>query len=122
MNYNNYESKIVEMFGVALIGWPAGPVRNPGSIGGRPQVTALLEKLQSGTCYWTKLTEDELDQRISDNQARAAAGEPIYKPRRSRKPKGKSAAVIEDSDEDSGKQSDNPRGDDEDEDEDEDMD
>jgi hypothetical protein len=115
-NYNNYEGKIVETFGVALEGWPKGVVQNPGSVGWRPQVTVLLKALQSSTCHWTKLTANELDQRILDNQAQAAAGEPVYKPRRGRKPKGKSATVVEDSDEDSGK-SDSPCDDD-----DEDMD
>ena len=103
MNYNNYEGKIIKTFGVTLKGWPKGAVQNPGAIGGWPQVTVLLKTLQSSTCRWTKLTADELDQHILDNQAWAATGEPIYKPHWSRKPKGKSATVVEDSDEDSGK-------------------
>lgn len=33
MNYANYESKIVEELGVALIGWPGdGKVENPGGL------------------------------------------------------------------------------------------
>jgi hypothetical protein len=34
MNYDNYEMKIVEKYGVALKGWPTGQVRNPGKVGG----------------------------------------------------------------------------------------
>jgi hypothetical protein len=102
MNYDNYEAKIVEEYGVCLEGWPVGKVRNPGTIGGRRYVTTLLDALNSGTCYWTRLGREELKQRISDNKARAAAGEEVYKRRQARKQKAKSAEVIDDDDDDDG--------------------
>jgi hypothetical protein len=35
MNYNNYEVRIVEKYGVELVGWPCERgICNPGSVGG----------------------------------------------------------------------------------------
>lgn len=101
MNYQNYEGNIVEEYGVCLEGWPVGNVRNPGLIGGRTYVEKLLGALESGTCYWTRLTQEELAQRISDNHARAEAGEKVYRPRKARQSKKvKSAALADEDDED----------------------
>jgi hypothetical protein len=95
MNYDNYERKIVEQHGVALEGWPVGRIRNPGSIGGRDAVMKLLESLNSRDCHWKILSAAELEDRIADNQARAKAGEDVYKVRRSRKSNVKSAARVD---------------------------
>ncbi|KIM59744.1 hypothetical protein SCLCIDRAFT_125618, partial [Scleroderma citrinum Foug A] len=82
MNYDNYERKVVEWFGVELIGWPTDllPIRNPGHIGGRDQVQKLLNALTTKASYWKKLSEEELRRRIVLNGERQARGENVYKP------------------------------------------
>ncbi|KAI6039752.1 hypothetical protein EDC04DRAFT_2603024 [Pisolithus marmoratus] len=47
MNYDNYECKIVEHFGMELIGWPNDllPICNPGQLGGCGRVQKLLVAL-----------------------------------------------------------------------------
>ncbi|KAG1784998.1 uncharacterized protein HD556DRAFT_1250527, partial [Suillus plorans] len=114
MNYTNYEHAIVEHYGVELKGWPFEllPVRNPSSIGGRKSVQLLINRLIEETCKWTKLTEEELADRITSNHARQAAGETVYKPRKTRTKKTveKSAAIVEsssESDENEGDDGDN---------------
>ncbi len=107
MNYDNYEGRIVEIFSVAIRGWPCGKVANPGTIG-RDNVYALLEALEGHdgkppTCYWVKLSDSELDARRMANAARAAQGETVYKPRKKavrKKAAPKSADVVQSSDED----------------------
>ncbi|KAG1838771.1 hypothetical protein F4604DRAFT_1600049 [Suillus subluteus] len=103
MNYTNYEHAIVEHYGVELKGWPFEllPVRNPSRIGGRKSVQLLINTLIEETCKWTKLTEEELADRITSNHARQAAGETVYKPwkARAKKTVEKSAAIVESSSE-----------------------
>ena len=66
MNYDNYECKVVEQFGVELISWPTDllPIHNPGHIGGCDQVQKLLNALTTKASYWKKLSEEELQRRI----------------------------------------------------------
>lgn len=101
MNYNNYEGKIVETYGVALENFP-GTIRNPGNIGRREDLINLHDLLLKGTCSWTKLTSDELVERIAKNKERQANGEPIYKTRKRQEktPIAKSAEIVEDTEDD----------------------
>ncbi|KAH7910715.1 hypothetical protein BJ138DRAFT_1008139, partial [Hygrophoropsis aurantiaca] len=101
MNYENYERAVVERFGVALVGWPSGRVRNPARMGGKNEVQALYDALTNETCRWVSLTPSQLDDRIASNnlKARAAHGEVVYKPRKKRggagsSDKHKSAATV----------------------------
>jgi hypothetical protein len=82
MNYDNYEFKIVEEHTVELQGWPEGVVRNPGKLGGRMKVVALLTAILDGSCRWVALNEHELEERVRSNQEKVARGEIIYKPRK----------------------------------------
>ncbi|KAG1719408.1 hypothetical protein EDD22DRAFT_963254 [Suillus occidentalis] len=102
MNYDNYEGKIVETYGVALENFP-GTVRNPGKIGQREDLINLYDLLFKGTCSWTKLANDELVARIAKNKERQAHGEQIYKARKRQEKASiaKSAEMVEDTDEDS---------------------
>jgi hypothetical protein len=107
MNYRNYESKIVEKYGVTLDGWPSGipQVCNPSMVRGRVLLERLLHSLESGQCQWVVLTDDELEARKKDKQAHFECGEEVYKPHRSttraRRTEGvKSAEIIDDEDED----------------------
>ncbi|KIM51896.1 hypothetical protein SCLCIDRAFT_142287 [Scleroderma citrinum Foug A] len=98
MNYDNYECKVVEWFGVELIGWPTVllPIRNPGHIGRHNQVQKLLNALTTKASYWKKLSEEELWRRIVLNGERQARGENVYKPHKKRTLQGteKSPATV----------------------------
>ena len=61
MNYDNYECKIIEHFGMELIGWPNDllPIRNPVQLGGHDQVQKLLSSLTTKVCHWKKLSEED---------------------------------------------------------------
>ncbi|KIM53552.1 hypothetical protein SCLCIDRAFT_31822 [Scleroderma citrinum Foug A] len=82
MNYDNYERKVVERFGVELISWPTDllPICNPEHIGGRDQVQKLLNALTTKASYWKKLSKEELRRRIVLNGGCQACGENVYKP------------------------------------------
>jgi hypothetical protein len=77
MNYENYEKKIIECHSVILEGWPLDKIRNPGKVGGCKELTVLLDAIQSSKCCWKRLTEDELDKKITRNQEHEAAGEEV---------------------------------------------
>ncbi|THG98022.1 hypothetical protein EW026_g4084 [Hermanssonia centrifuga] len=102
MNYDNYEAKIVEKYGVALVGFPC-KLTNPANLG-RTHLQQVIRAFDDGTCHWKKLSKPELDMRIKQNKERQAAGEQIYKARKvaSRKQRGdpKSAEMIEEEHED----------------------
>ncbi|KAG1860234.1 hypothetical protein DFJ58DRAFT_778725 [Suillus subalutaceus] len=85
MNYTNYECAIVEHHSIELTKWPLpGGVKNPSKVGGRAQVKALLDALESKSCKWVSLSEEELVKRMKDNRARQAHGEQVYVPRKAR--------------------------------------
>ncbi|THG93253.1 hypothetical protein EW026_g7939 [Hermanssonia centrifuga] len=96
MNYDNYEGKIVERYGVELVGFPC-TLTNPANLG-RTDLEKAIAAFDTGTCYWRKLSKCELEVRIKSNQGRQAAGEQVYKARKvaPRKQRGnpKSAEII----------------------------
>lgn len=104
MNYDNYERKVVENWGVELRGWTSAKVVNPAKLGGRPAVIALWKALSNESCRWEKLTEAELKDRIESNHQHEAAGEEVYKPRKTaakkaiKKSEARSAEFINDED------------------------
>ena len=98
MNYDNYERKIVEKYGIELIGWPNDllPIRNPGQLSGRDRVQRLFVALTTNVCHWRKLSEEDRQRRIILNTERHARGEQVYKLPKKRTLQGtkKSAATI----------------------------
>ncbi|KAI0310819.1 hypothetical protein OF83DRAFT_825487 [Amylostereum chailletii] len=63
MNYRSYETKIVQVYRVALKGWPESEaVKNPGELG-RKACLELKDALAKGTCKWETLSEEELKAR-----------------------------------------------------------
>ncbi|KAG2109786.1 hypothetical protein BD769DRAFT_1328481, partial [Suillus cothurnatus] len=82
MNYDNYEQKIVETYGVALQNYPLSAVQNPGKIGHHKDLIKLLNSLVNSSCLWVILTEDELAEHKNKNKERQACGEQVYKPRK----------------------------------------
>ena len=84
MKYTNYESSIVEKYGVALIGWPInGKVQNPGGLG-PDEGLILRNSLETKTCRWTVLTEEQLEAWKIQNSQRERNGEQVYVPRKKR--------------------------------------
>ncbi len=111
MNYDNYEAKKVEKYGVALVGFPC-KLTNPGNLG-RTNLEQVISAFDNGTCQWKKLSKTELDTRTKQNQERQAAGEQVYKARKVAKQRGKpkSAETIEDeheADDEEGEQREDP--------------
>ncbi|KAI6100567.1 hypothetical protein F5141DRAFT_1009356, partial [Pisolithus sp. B1] len=89
MNYHSYETAIIEMYGVCLVGWPED-VRfaNPSAIGTVAEARKLQDTLHSGTCFWKKLSKSELDLFATELNACHVAGETIRKPRKKRSDAG----------------------------------
>ena len=102
MNYDNYEGKVVERWGVILKGWPGKKgIVNPGKVGRVAEVKILLKALTNRSCKWERLTEEGLQLRIQDNMVRQASGEQVYKGWKVARRKGiKSAKTLEDVGED----------------------
>jgi hypothetical protein len=85
MNYTNYESKIVEELGVALIGWPGdGKVENPGSLG-PDKGLELRVALEKNQCKWVILTKGQQEARKRQNAQREQDGEMVYGPPRKKR-------------------------------------
>ncbi|KAI6010382.1 hypothetical protein BKA83DRAFT_4068639 [Pisolithus microcarpus] len=80
---NNYNTAIVEMYGVKLLGWPTGvPFVNPSSIGTVSEIRKLCNSLKSGECRWKKLSKAQRNAFSSKLEAHRASGEVVKKPRK----------------------------------------
>ncbi|KAI6018895.1 hypothetical protein BKA83DRAFT_4057608 [Pisolithus microcarpus] len=89
MNYHNYETAIVETYGVRLVGWPEGvKFANPSVIGTVAEARKLRDALRSGSCFWKKLSKNELELFVTELNTRRAAGETVRKPRKKRSDAG----------------------------------
>ncbi|KAG2738623.1 hypothetical protein P692DRAFT_20758224 [Suillus brevipes Sb2] len=83
MNYSNYETSIVETYGVRLVGWPLGiKFVNPSNIGTVGDIRKLRDALKACTCYWAALSSAEVKTHASELDAHRSAGEAIRKPRK----------------------------------------
>ncbi|KIJ58441.1 hypothetical protein HYDPIDRAFT_102650 [Hydnomerulius pinastri MD-312] len=91
MNYNNYETAIVQTYGVSLVRWPDGIVfQNPSNIGTVGDIRQLRDALRSGECHWKKLSKAEHDALTADLNTRRSAGEQVKKTRKKRSDAGTS--------------------------------
>ena len=87
MNYTNYETKIVEELGVALIGWPGdGKVENPGNLS-LDTGLALRSALGNKECRWIILTSEQQEAWKRQNAQRERDGETVYGPPRKKRAK-----------------------------------
>ncbi|KAI5986550.1 hypothetical protein EDC04DRAFT_2615049 [Pisolithus marmoratus] len=73
MNYHNYETAIVETYGVCLVGWPEG-----------------VKFTNLGCCFWKKLSKNELEHFITKLNTCCVAGETVQKPRKKQSDAGMS--------------------------------
>jgi hypothetical protein len=100
MNYVNYESSVVEKYGVSLTGWPLdSKVQNPGGLG-LDEGLVLRNALGMKDCRWVILTEKERDARKAQNVQRERDGEQVYIPRKKRLRKSAAAGDLDDDDDD----------------------
>ncbi|KAJ7572099.1 hypothetical protein C8J56DRAFT_809579 [Mycena floridula] len=61
MSYTHYDRDLVVAQQVHLVGWPHGvPFRAPSTLTRAGDIRALLEALQCGSCYWTKVNREQL--------------------------------------------------------------
>ncbi|KAG2108082.1 hypothetical protein DEU56DRAFT_843820 [Suillus clintonianus] len=88
MNYHNYETSVIETYGVRLVGWPNGvKFTSPSNIGTVGDIRKLRDALKARTCYWTVLSPAELKAHASELDTRSA-GEVVRKPRKKRSDAG----------------------------------
>ncbi|KAG2342406.1 hypothetical protein BDR05DRAFT_886714 [Suillus weaverae] len=89
MNYNNYETSVIETYGVRLVGWPHGvKFTSPSNIGTVGDIRKLRDALKARTCYWTVLSSAEVQAHVSELNTRRSAGEVVRKPRKKRSDAG----------------------------------
>ncbi|KAG1885846.1 uncharacterized protein F5891DRAFT_969400 [Suillus fuscotomentosus] len=83
MNYTNYETAIVEAYGVHLVGWPEGvDFISPSNIGTVGDIRRLRDALKTRMCSWTTLSPAEVKAHTAELDARWSAGEVVHKPRK----------------------------------------
>jgi hypothetical protein len=91
MNYNNYDTAIIETYAVKLVGWPPGiSFISPSNIGTVGEIRRLHEALKARTCYWTTLTPAEVKAHTVNLNERRSAGEIVKQPRKKRSDAGTS--------------------------------
>ncbi|KAG1900423.1 uncharacterized protein F5891DRAFT_1227064 [Suillus fuscotomentosus] len=89
MNYHNYETAIVETYGVRLVGWPHGVnFISPSNIRTVGDIRKLRDALKARTCYWTVLSPAEIKAHTAELEARCSAGDVVHKPRKKRSDAG----------------------------------
>ncbi|KAH7905913.1 hypothetical protein BJ138DRAFT_1017035 [Hygrophoropsis aurantiaca] len=90
MNYDNYETAIMNTLHVKLIGWPADvPFRTPWKIHTVSEMRRLRDALKFGECYWVAMSAREAAEHSKSLTTRRQAGETIGKPRAPRSDRGK---------------------------------
>ena len=95
MNYRNYQTAIICVWGVKLVGWPDGiPFTNPSHLGTVADLRRIRDALRDNACYWKALTITESEAHEAELQARAAAGEAIKVPRKKRSDFGRKRKAI----------------------------
>ncbi|KIK29663.1 hypothetical protein PISMIDRAFT_89065, partial [Pisolithus microcarpus 441] len=78
MNYHNYETAIVETYGVRLVGWPEGvKFANPSVIGTVVEARKLCDALRSGSCFWKRLSKNELDLFVTELNSHRVASDTV---------------------------------------------
>ncbi|KAG1888969.1 uncharacterized protein F5891DRAFT_965858 [Suillus fuscotomentosus] len=89
MNYTNYETAIVEAYGVRLVGWPEGvDFISPSNIGTVGDIRRLRDALKTRMCSWTTLSPAEVKAHTAELDACRSAGEVVRKPRKKRSDAG----------------------------------
>lgn len=97
MNYANYETSIVQAYGVQLTGWPLdGGVVSPAHITNTANMRKLRNVLKSGECRWKKLTDSEVQAHADAIEVCRVNGEVIGKKRKQRSDAGVKRKRVDD--------------------------
>ena len=88
MNYQNYDTQVIERLGVKLVGWTYHKLVSPYEIHGVDDLRTLLSALVCGACFWMRLSKREMTRHKADMEEREAAGEVVVKKRKARSDKG----------------------------------
>ncbi|KAF8340145.1 hypothetical protein F5887DRAFT_888830 [Amanita rubescens] len=89
MNYINYDTSIIEMHHVRLVGWPEDiAFGNPSTIPDVGAVRRLRTVLKEGSCKWIKMTERQQQQHNEMLQEKRRAGQVVGVKRKEQSDKG----------------------------------
>ncbi|KAG2133488.1 CHAT domain-containing protein [Suillus cothurnatus] len=89
MNYNNYNTAIIETYAVKLVGWPQGvKFISPSNIGTVGEIRKLRDALKARTCYWAALTPAEVKLHTAELDACRSAGQVVWQPCKKRSDAG----------------------------------
>lgn len=76
MKYVNYDPSIVEIYKVAIKGWPSGiAMVNPSEIASLEDLLTIREAWRTGVAFWDKLTKAEVKKHMEDAKVRHDTGE-----------------------------------------------
>lgn len=89
MNYNNYDTKVVQKYRVKIIGWTHNKLISPFNIHTVDELRTLRDALRCGACYWARMTKAELTRHSKEMEMRESAGEVVVVKRKERSDKGK---------------------------------
>ncbi|KAG6887896.1 hypothetical protein C0992_010306 [Termitomyces sp. T32_za158] len=97
MNYQNYETVIIEAHHVKLVGWPEHvPFATPANLTTKDEILLLRSALKDGVCHWKVLSHKERMEHAKRLEDARASGVMIgvkHKPRRDKgKPRKKKSA------------------------------
>lgn len=88
MNYQNYDTQIIQRLGVKLSGWTYHSVMSPYEIHTIDDLRTLRDALVCGACFWLRLSKREMTQHKADIEKRELMGEVVRKKRKERSDKG----------------------------------
>jgi hypothetical protein len=88
MNYQNYDTQIIQRLGVKLVGWTHHILVSPYEIYTIDDLRTLRDALVCGACFWMRLSKREITQHKADMERRELMGEVVTKKRKERSDKG----------------------------------
>lgn len=88
MNYQNYDTQIIERLGVKLVGWTYHTLVSPYEIHTIDDLRTLHNALVCGACFWMRLSKGEMTRHKAAMEQREAAGEVVKRKRKVRSDKG----------------------------------
>jgi len=88
MNYQNYNTQVIERLGVKLVGWTYSKLVSPYEIHSVDDLRMLHNALVCGACFWMRLSKREMTHHKADMEEHKAAGEVVVKKRKVQSDKG----------------------------------
>jgi hypothetical protein len=88
MNYQNYDTQIIQRLAVKLVGWTYHKLVSPYEIYAIDDLQSLHDALVCGACFWMRLSKRELTKHKAEIEKRELMGEVVTKKRKERSDKG----------------------------------